>query len=101
MDAEENDTGVETNPDGVEAETKMLTSTEESLQRQRWRVHVGQVMSYFATMDTMVLESISSSDDDDDNDEGGGNGERSEGYDGVRPASVPVANAHDGVRRSL
>ena len=90
MDAEENDTGVETNPDGVDAETKMLTSTEESLQRQRWRVHVGQVMSYLATMDTMVLDSVSSSDD-----------ERSERYDGVRPASVPVANAHDGVRRSL
>ena len=94
MGGEEDNTGVNTNPDGVEAETKVLTSTGEPLQRQRWQMHVRQVMSCLAATNSMVLESISS-EDDDSNDEGDGGGERVEDTDAVRPASV--SNVHDGV----
>ena len=97
MGAEEDNTGVNTNPDGVEAEMKVLTSTGESLQRQRWQMHVGQVMSCLATTNSMVLESISS-EDDDSNDEDDGGGERGDDTDAVRPASV--SNVHGGVCRS-
>ena len=48
MGGEEDNTGVNANPDGVEAETKVLTSTGEPLQRQRWQMHVRQVMSCLA-----------------------------------------------------
>ena len=84
---------------GVEQATKMLTGTTESLQRQRWRSHVGHVMSCLATEDSMILDSMSSGDDDDDDNDngGGGGGERDDGDDAVRPASIPLVH---GVRGS-
>ena len=83
--------------DGVDQATKMLTSTRESLQRQRWRTHVRHVMSRLATEESMILDSMSSGDDDNDDNGGGGGGERDDGNDAVRPASIPLV---DGVRGS-
>ena len=82
---------------GVEQATKMLTGTRESLQRQRWRTHVGHVMNYLATEDSMVLDSLSSGDDDDDDNGEGGGGERDDGNDAVRPASITLVH---GIRGS-
>ena len=79
--------------DGVEQATKMLTGTPDSLQRQRWRTHVGHVMSCLAATDSMVLDSMSSGDDD----VAEGGGVRDDGTDAVRPASIPLVH---GVRGS-
>jgi hypothetical protein len=94
MNAEEDDMGAHTISDGVEQATKMLAGTRASLQRQRWRTHVGHVMSCLATMDSMVLDSVSSGDDDDDYD---GSGQRDDSNDAVRPASIPLVH---GIRGS-
>ena len=95
MNAEEDDIGAKTISDGVEQATNMLTGTRASLQRQRWRTHVGHVMSCLATMDNMVLDSVSSGDDD-DNDDGDGSGQRDDSNDAVRPASIPVVHGIPG-----
>ena len=96
MNAEEDNMGANTISDGVEQATKMLTGTRTSLQRQRWRTHVGHVMSCLATVDNMVLDSVSSGDDDDDND-GDGSGQRDDSNHAVRPASIPLVH---GIRGS-
>ena len=99
MNAEEDDMGANTIFDGVEQATKMLTGRRESLQRQRWRTHVGHVIS-LATTDNMVLDSMSSGDDDDDDNgdnDADGSGERDDSNNAVRPASIPLVH---GIRGS-
>ena len=84
--------GANTISDGAEQATKVLMGTRESLQRQRWRTHVGDVVSCLAAVDHMVLDSMSSGDDDDDDNDGDGSGERDDSNDGVRPASIPLVH---------
>ena len=50
------------------------------------------MLAYNATIDNMVLESMSSGDDDDDDNDGDGSGERDDSNDGVRPASIPLVH---------
>ena len=97
MNPEEDDMGANTISDGAEQGTKVLMGTRESLQRQRWRTHVGHVMSRLATEEIMILDSMSSGDDDNDDNGGGGGGYLDDGNDAVRPASIPLV---DGVRGS-